>query len=80
MEHWVEYAGLFLLAMVCVELYRNGTQNEATLEELRELKWRQLREKDKDPALYRKAGVSSRCIRTVIQTPPGSSTRHDVGS
>lgn len=53
MEHWVEYAGLFLLAMVCVELYRNGTQNEATLEaileELRELKWRQLREKDKDP-------------------------------
>jgi hypothetical protein len=38
MEHWPEYAGLFLLAMVCVELYRNGTQNDAILEELRELK------------------------------------------
>jgi hypothetical protein len=30
MEHWIEYVGLFLLFMVCVELYRDGTQNEAT--------------------------------------------------
>jgi hypothetical protein len=64
MEHWIEYIGLALLALISVQFSLHRRRNEATLssilKELQELKW-QLK-KNEDSLLYREPVGASKML------------------